>query len=197
MYAQYSHLYDRIPLAATGIVMGSILVLLHLAAILWQDKAVATLRQTHLKPQWGALLMCFDFVWIVLLLLKADWNPLCMPLFTFEHVRPYLLFAAPVVCFVMCTKSTEHLFARALGLFILLAAIIPLSAAFLKDPVTRLLIPIWWYPALTVAMFWVAKPYLLRDWAFWLSRHPVIYKFGAWLGLVYGIAVLCCAILFW
>ncbi len=197
MYEQYSHLYDRLPLGATGIVMGCILILLHLVAIKWPEQAKKVLCLTHLRPQWGALLMCIDFVWIVLLLIKADWNPLSMPLFTFEAFRPYLLFASPLVCFVMCTKSTEHLFARALGLFLLLLAIVPLSAAFLKAPVTRLLIPIWWYPVLTVAMFWIVKPYLLRDWAAWLARHSVVYTCAAWLGLAYGLAVLTCAILFW
>ena len=76
-------------------------------------------------------------------------------------------------------------------------AIVPLSAAFLKDPITRLLIPIWWYPVLTVAMFWIVKPYLLRDWAAWLRKHPLLYNIGAWSGLIYGAAILVCAILFW
>lgn len=197
MYEQYSHLYDRLPLSSTGIVMGAILILMHLVAIRYPEWTKQTLCRTHLRPQWGACLMCINFVWIVLLLIKADWNPLCIPMFTFESVRSYLLFVSPVVCYVMCTKSTEHLFARALGLFLLLMAIVPLSAAFLKDPITRLLIPIWWYPVLTVAMFWIVKPYLLRDWAAWLKKHPLIYSIGAWSGLIYGAAILVCAILFW
>ena len=80
MYEQYSHLYDRLPLGATGIVMGCVLILLHLIAVKWPEQTKATLNRTHLRPQWGALLMCIDFVWIVLLLIRADWNPLCMPL---------------------------------------------------------------------------------------------------------------------
>ena len=197
MHEQYAHLYDKLPLGATGIVMGCVLILLHLVTVCCPEMVKGTLNKTHLRPQWGALLMSFDFLWIVLLLLKADWNPLCMPLFFFEPFRTLLLFACPVVCLVLCTKSTEHLFARALGLFLLLMAIVPLSAAFLKDPVSRLLIPIWWYPVLTVAMFWIVKPYLLRDWAAWLSTHPTVYKLAAWTGLLYALALLICAICFW
>lgn len=197
MYEQYAHLYDRLPLSGTGITMGCILLLIHIVALLFPAAVCGAMNRTHLRPQWGMLLMCIDFVWIALLLLKADWNPLCMPLFFFESFRNLLLFACPVVCWVMCTKSTEHLFARALGLFLLLMAIVPLSAAFLKDPVTRLLIPIWWYPVLTVAMVWIVKPYLLRDWAAWLTAHPRLYLAGAWAGLLYAAALLVCAICFW
>jgi len=197
MYEQYAHLYDRLPLSGTGIAMGCILILLHLAAIVCPDTVKGLMNRTHLRPQWGALLMSIDFLWIALLLLDADWNPLCMPLFFFEPFRHLLLFACPVVCWVLCTKSTDHLFARALGLFLLLLALVPLSAAFLKDPVTRLLIPIWWYPVLTVAMVWIVKPYLLRDWAAAITARPLLFKAASWAGLAYAAAILICAICFW
>ena len=91
----------------------------------------------------------------------------------------------------------ENLFARALGLFLLMLAIVPMTAAFLKDPVTRLLIPIWWYPVLTVAMFWVGKPFLFRDWFHAAVKHPRFCRLVNVLGLVYGGTLLVCALLFW
>ena len=88
-------------------------------------------------------------------------------------------------------------FSRALGMFLLLMAIVPMSAAFMKAPVSRILIPLWWYPVLTVAMFWVAKPYLFRDWAAWLVKHPGLISAIAVGNFIYGLAICTCAGLFW
>ena len=120
-----------------------------------------------------------------------------MPLFEFENFRGILLILCPVVWFVMSSMAREQLFARALGMFLLLMAIVPMSAAFMKDPASRILIPLWWYPVLTVAMFWVAKPYLFRDWTAWLIRRPGLISALAVGNFVYGLAICTCAGLFW
>lgn len=197
MYEQSIHIYEKLPLCGTGVVMGVILILLHLYALLRPEAALRVLGNAHVAYRAGATLLGIDFLWIAALLFKADWNPLCMPLYEFDRTRGILLILCPIIWFVLSSMAKEHLFARALGLFLLLAALLPLSAAFLKDPVTRLLIPIWWYPVLTVAMFWVAKPHIFRDWAAWLSNHTGAFKGIALFGTLYGVAVLACAILFW
>ncbi len=197
MYEQYIHAYEKLSLPAAGIAMGLVLILLHVAALMNPAKGMQILTRAHAATKAGQILLGVDFVWVTLLLFDAAWNPLRMDLFEFNNMRGILLLLCPIVWFVMSSMCKENLFPRALGMFLLLAAIVPLTAAFLKEPVTRLLIPIWWYPVLTVAMFWVAKPYLFRDWAEWLSKRPALYKAGAWLGLVYGCAVLLCALIFW
>lgn len=197
MYEESIHIYEKLPLCGTGVVMGLVLILLHVYGLARPTAALAALGRAHTAYKAGAVLLGVDFLWIAALLFKADWNPLCMPLYEFDNFRGWLLILCPVIWFVLVSMAKEHLFARALGLFLLLAALLPLSAAFLKDPVTRLLIPIWWYPVLTVAMFWVAKPHLFRDWAAWLNAHPAVFKGIALFGTLYGAAVLACAILFW
>lgn len=197
MYEESIHIYEKLPLCGTGVVMGLVLILLHVYGLARPAAALAALGRAHTAYRAGAVLLGVDFLWIAALLFKADWNPLCMPLYEFDSFRGWLLILCPVIWFVLASMAKEHLFARALGLFLLLAALLPLSAAFLKDPVTRLLIPIWWYPVLTVAMFWVAKPHLFRDWAAWLQEHPAVFKGIALFGTLYGAAVLACAILYW
>lgn len=197
MYEESIHIYEKLPLYGTGVVMGLVLILLHVYGLARPTAALQALGRAHVAYKAGAALLGLDFLWIAALLFKADWNPLCMPLYEFDAFRGWLLILCPVIWFVLSSMAKEHLFARALGLFLLLAALLPLSAAFLKDPVTRLLIPIWWYPVLTVAMFWVAKPHLFRDWAAWLNAHPAVFKGIALFGTLYGVAVLACAILFW
>ena len=197
MYEESIHIYEKLPLCGTGVVMGLVLILLHVYGLARPAAALQALGRAHTAYRAGAVLLGVDFLWIAALLFKADWNPLCMPLYEFDNFRGWLLILCPVIWFVLASMAKEHLFARALGLFLLLAALLPLSAAFLKDPVTRLLIPIWWYPVLTVAMFWVAKPHLFRDWAEWLNAHSAVFKGIALFGTLYGAAVLACAILYW
>ncbi len=197
MYEQSIHAYEKLTLPAAGIAMGLVLIALHLVAVLQPAWSLHTLTQAHKATKAGQILLGVDFLWVALLLFDSPENPLRMDLFEFNNMRGILLLLCPIIWFVMSSMCKENLFPRALGMFILLAAIVPLTAAFLKEPVTRLLIPIWWYPMLTVAMFWVAKPYLFRDWAEWLSKRPGLYKAGAWGGLIYGGGILLCALFIW
>ncbi len=197
MFDQHIHLYEKLPLAATGIAMGLALILLHLPALLRTDATVALLNRLHKATGAGQALLAFNFIWFALLLFDAKGNPLRMELFEFEPMRGIILLLCPVAWFVMASMVKENLFARALGMFLIMMAIVPLSAAFLKEPVTRLLIPIWWYPVLTVAMFWVAKPYLFRDWVARFTAHRRLFRATALFGMVYGLAMVACAILFW
>ncbi len=197
MFDQYIHLYERLPLAATGLAMGLALILLHLPALLRTDATIALLNRLHRATGAGQALLAFNFIWFALLLFDAKGNPLRMELFEFEPMRGIILLLCPVAWFVMASMVKENLFARALGMFLIMLAIVPLSAAFLKAPVTRLLIPIWWYPVLTVAMFWVAKPYLFRDWVARFTAHRRLVRATTLFGILYGLAIVVCALLFW
>lgn len=191
------HIYESLPLAPTGFVMGMTLMLLSLYVLLCPQKFRQQLASAHAKSSAATVLLGIDFIWVGLLLLKADWNTLCMPLFEFENFRGILLILCPVIWFIMSSMSKEQLFARALGMFLLLLAIVPMSAAFMKDPASRVLIPLWWYPVLTISMFWVAKPYLFRDWSGWLVQRPALISALAAGNFIYGLAICTCAGLFW
>ncbi len=197
MFDQHIHLYEKLPLSGVGIAMGLVLILLHLAAILRPDAAISLLGRLHKADKAAQILLAVDFFWFALLLVNKDSNPLRMELFEFERMRGIILIACPIVWFVMASMVRENLFARALGMFLLMAVMVPLSAAFLQEPVTRLLIPIWCYPVLTIAMFWVAKPYLFRDWVARFTAHRTLFRAAAWAGLFYGAAILICAVAFW
>lgn len=191
------HIYETLSLAPTGFTMGMVLMLLSLYVMLFPEKFRRQLSSVHAKSSAGTVLLGIDFIWVALLLFKADWNPLCMPLFEFENFRGILLLLCPIVWFVMSSMAKEQLFARALGFFLLLLAIVPMSAAFLQDPSSRILIPLWWYPVLTLAMFWVGKPYLFRDEMAWLVQRPRLIGSIALFNFVYGLVICTCAGLFW
>lgn len=196
MYEQYLHAYEKLPLGVAGLVMGLVLILLHGYALLRPEATKAALNSAAENDKAGRVLLTVDFLWIFLLLLDVSWNPLRMNLFDFNSFRSILLILCPIIWFVLYGQKKSLIFPRALGLFLLLLAIVPLTAAFLQEPMTRLLIPIWWYPVLTVAMFWVGKPYLLRDWAVRYTASPLLYRLSNLFGLAYGTAVLVCSF-FW
>ena len=193
------HAYEKLSLGTAGVVMGILLIVLHAFALCKPKATKKALTTVSDNVNAAMFLMLFDFIWIFLLLFKADWNPLWMNLFDFNGIRGMLLLLCPVVCAVLLyyNKKNELLFPRALGLFLLLLALVPLTAAFLKDPVTRLLIPCWCYPVLTVAMFWVAKPYLFRDWMEKLTANNRAYTIINGIGAAWGAAILTCALCFW
>ena len=123
MYEESIHIYEKLPLCGTGVVMGLVLILLHVYGLVRPAAALAALGRAHVAYKAGAVLLGVDFLWIAALLFKADWNPLCMPLYEFDNFRGWLLILCPVIWFVLATMAKEHLFARALGLFLLLAAL--------------------------------------------------------------------------
>jgi hypothetical protein len=60
-----------------------------------------------------------------------------------------------------------------------------------------LLIPLWTYALITVSLFSVGMPYLLRDAIDWVIAKPARWKGFCAAGLVYGVAVVVCALRFW
>lgn len=197
MYDQHLHAYEQLSLSQVGLVMGILLLIIHTIALLRPAATMQWLSKAHDATVLGQATLGLAFAWIMLLFFKQSWNPLAIELYEFESVRGILLIACPVIWFVLSTMVKENLFPRALGLLLMLAVCVPLSAAFLKDPVTRLLIPIWCYPVLTISMFWVAKPYLFRDEMAWLCARPVLFKLAALAGLIYAGAITACALLYW
>jgi hypothetical protein len=72
-----------------------------------------------------------------------------------------------------------------------------LGAAFLKDPASRLLVPIFAYTMLTASLFWVGMPYLFRDAITWITADQRRWTLACVAGLGYGIATAVCAFAFW
>ena len=197
MVDQYIHIYEKIGLFPAGVCMGLVLMAGHLVAAIWPRESARLLLKANAGARCGQALLTFDFVWIALLLWNSPANPLRMDLFDFNFARGYLLIACPIVWYALCMHSKQNLLGRAVGLFLLLLGIVPLSAAFLKAPETRLLIPLWWYPVLTYAILLVPMPWLLRDTAAWLEARPTLTRILALAGLAYGAAILLCAFLYW
>lgn len=194
------HPYERIPLFTAGLILAIWLIASH-AIMLAKPAAVqGYLKKFPRDPLAGQILMGVGLIWFWLLVAPAGpgkLSSIAMDLGEFNNIKPILRIVVPVTLVLVCISIRDFLAVRALGLLGLMVAAPFLEAAFLKDPGSRLLIPIYAYALLTMSMFWVGMPYLFRDSVTWAIAKPARWNALAGAGLAYGVVTLICAFAFW
>lgn len=194
------HLYERLQLFPTGMVLGVFLIVLHAFLLLKSEASQNFLRKFPRNQKLGQLLLGIGMLWFWLLIApqnKGFISFLAMDMTEFNAAKPMLRFLMPILFVLVAMSITEFLSVRAFGLLGLLVAQPLLDAAFLRDPSSRLLIPLWTYALITVSLFSVGMPYLFRDAVTWVSATPARWKGCCGAGLLYGVAVVVCALSFW
>ena len=158
------------------------------------------LKRFPRNAMWGQILLGIGLAWFWLLIAPEGLgliSSLAMDLGEFNNAKPFLRILVPVALVLVTISVRDFLAVRALGLLGLMAASPFLEAAFLKDPSSRLLIPIYAYAMLTASMFFVGMPYLFRDAVDWVTADRRRRTFCSAAGLAYGVARLVCAFAFW
>lgn len=194
------HAYETISLSTAGYVLGIALVLGHLLALFAPQKCQDFLTKAPRNEPLGQITLAIAMCWFFLLIAPASDNwlsALRVDLPGFEGLRPLLQVAIPITFFLLIFHVKEFLFPRALGVLGLLVVSPFLTASFLKEPTTRLLIPIWCYAVIIISLFWVGKPYLMRDQIAWILKKNLRWTALACGGVCYGLAILICDYLFW
>lgn len=194
------HPYEMIPLNIAGYVLGIALLLGHLIAFFNREQVSAFLAKSSRNVFLGQLLLAVDFLWFFLLVAPENMGILSylrVELADFEGMRWLLQLLCPLFLILLISYAKDLLFPRALGFFCLMVAAPFLSAAYLKDPASRLLIPIWGYAVIVLSLFWVGMPYIYRDMVKWITAKPMRWNLLCIGGMLYGAAVLTCAILWW
>jgi Na+-transporting NADH:ubiquinone oxidoreductase subunit NqrB len=120
-----------------------------------------------------------------------------MDLGEFNNAKGILQLLVPASVVLVCISVRDFLAVRALGLLGLMVAAPLLGAAFLKEPTSRLLVPIFAYAMLTASLFCVGMPYLFRDAVSWVSADQKRWTLFSLAGLAYGVATFVCAFAFW
>lgn len=194
------HLYERLQLFPTGMALGVVLIVVHAFLLFKAEPSQKFLRKFPRNQKLGQVLLGIGMFWFWLLI-APDNNSfisfLAMDMTDFNGVKPYLRFFLPIAFVLVAMSITEFLSIRAFGFLGLLVAQPLLDAAFLRDPSSRLLIPIWTYALIIVSLFSVGMPYLFRDAVTWVSASPARWKGFCGAGLLYGIAIVVCALAFW
>jgi hypothetical protein len=170
-----------------GLVVGLWLLVVHGIGLLWPARTQTWLERFPRSRVWGRILIAVTALWSFWL----AWN---MDLGEFSWSRRMLQIIIPVLAVLTALYVEEFLAVRALGILFLLAGEPILSAAFLKPQETRLFLVVLAYAWIVIGMFWVGKPYLLRDQISWLSKTPVRWRAATVAGVVYGLIVLACAL---
>lgn len=185
-------------LRTTGLVIGLAVCLAYAAAAARPDPVIRGLRALPFHLWSGRLLMALAGAWAFFLFRGLD--PVGIPrmdMGEFYHLRPYLLTLIPVLTLLVIWHCGEFLAVRAIGCLILLAAAIPLDAAFLREPASRLFLVVPVYLAVLKALFWIGMPYLLRDQVGWLTADTARFRILNAAGAGYGLIIAVAALLWW
>ncbi len=194
------HVYETLSLATMGKVLGLWLVACHLIMLLKPVPVQKFLRTFHRQHPLGVVLLAIGMGWFWLLVAQPGsgiLNALAMDLGEFDKAKPVLKLAIPAVLVAVAIYVKEFLAVRALGLLALMVAAPLLDAAFLKDPTSRLLVPIFAYAIIIAGLFWVGMPYTFRDAVSWTTAKPSRWRMVSLAGLAYGLVVLACSFTAW
>lgn len=194
------HPYENLPLFGTGLVLAMFLIALHVVMLARPKQMQALLIKFPRNPMAGQILLGIGLGWFWLLIAPdslGKLSALTMDLGEFNAAKPILRILVPVVLVLVVISVRDFLAVRALGLCGLMIAAPLLASAFLKDPASRLLVPIYAYTLLTASMFFVGMPYLFRDAVTWVTADSKRWLATAAAGLTYGVVTLICALLFW
>lgn len=179
-----------VDLRMAGFVVGALLVAAHLPALLQMDNCAKWLKEFPRSRTMGTILMAAAGIWSFLLIMHMD-------LGEFARLRNVMLGAIVIGAFLAWRYVEEFLAVRALGMLALLAAEPVLEAAFLRPETTRLLLVVLAYGWIVLGLFWVGMPWVLRDQITWLTSRKNRLPAAAWGGVIYGLALILCAGLFW
>lgn len=194
------HPYEQLPLFTAGILLAIWLIASHVLMLAKPVQVQGYLKKFPRDLVAGQILLALGMAWFWLLVAPdglGKLSALQMDLGEFNKSKPLLRLLVPVAVIAVAMSIRDFLAVRALGLLGLMLAAPLLESAFLKDPGSRLLIPIFTYAMLTASLYMVGMPYLFRDAVTWVSANRTRWNAFALAGLLYGIATLVCALLFW
>lgn len=182
-------IYD-FSLQTAGLAAGILLILGHAFALV-RPGAVVTWAKGFPRCRIAAtILLSVAAIWSFLLVQSID-------LGEFSPLRHPMLVAIVVGAVLSWIYVPEFLSVRATGMLLLLAAEPLLEAASPSNDPTRLLLVILAYAWVIAGLFFVGMPYLLRDALDWVTGNLSRLKLAAIAGLVWGIALVVCAIVRW
>lgn len=194
------HPYSSLSLFWVGLLVGVYLIGLHLFLMRKPELCKAWLKKLPRHHQAGMYVLSVGMFWFWLLVAPDNLgflSSLTMDIGEFNGMKPWLRILVPAALVGMVTCAREFLFVRGLGVVALMAASPILEAAQFKEPSSRLLLVAFAYILLTKGMFWVGMPYTFRDAVTWATANDARWKLLVRGGLVYGLLVLLCALMFW
>ena len=194
------HPYEQLSLFTVGLILGVSLIGSHALMLAKPAMVQGFLKSFPRNPLLGQILLGIGLAWFWLLIAPEGMgviSSLAMDLGEFNGAKPMLRILVPVTLVLVVMSVRDFLAVRALGVVGLMLASPLLESAFLKDPSSRLLVPIYAYGLLTASMFCVGMPYLFRGAVNWATADAKRWNLLSFAGLAYGVATVACAFAFW
>jgi hypothetical protein len=194
------HPYQLLSLFTVGIVLAVWLIGIHALMLAKPTAVQGFLKRFPRNDALGQVLLGIGMAWFWLLIAPSGLgklSALAMDLGEFNGAKGILQILVPIALVLVCRSVRDFLAVRALGLLGLMVAAPLLGAAFLKDPQSRVLVPVFAYAILTGSLFCVGMPFLFRDAVTWVTASRTRWTLMSAAGLVYGLATLACALAFW
>jgi hypothetical protein len=177
----------HLSLQTAGLIAGLFLLLISVPGLIKPELARGFAQRLPRSRVAGFVLLTVDLFWSLWLLATMEMGE-------FSGFRRPLLIILPVGFFLVLRFVDEFLAVRALGILFLLAAEPLLDAAFFRNETSRLLVTGFAYFLIVIGMFWATMPYLLRDQISWSAGKPWRWRLTHGLVLLYGAAILACAV---
>jgi hypothetical protein len=178
----------HLSLHTAGLIAGLFLLLISVPALVRPELARGFAQRLPRSRVAGFALLTVDLFWSLWLLATMEMGE-------FSSFRRPLLIILPIGFFLVLRFVDEFLSVRAIGILFLLAAEPLLDAAFFRTEASRLLVTVFAYLLIVVGLFWVTMPYLLRDQINWSVHRPWRWHLTHGLVLLYGAAILACAVM--
>ncbi|MFN2507328.1 MAG: hypothetical protein ABR589_00975 [Chthoniobacterales bacterium] len=177
----------HLSLQTAGILAGIFLLLVSLPSLARPDLTQSFATKLPRSRLMGIAFLTLAFLW-------SFWLLATMEMGEFSGFRKPLLIALPIGYVLVLRFVNEFLAVRALGILFLLAAEPLLEAAFLRYEASRLLVTVFAYFLIVAGLIWVTMPYLLRDQINWSKHSGMRWRSVHAIALLYGAAILACAI---
>jgi len=177
-------------LRETGLLVGALLIAVHLIALINAREIRKLLGAFPRSRPAGAALLTVAGLWAFALMWSMD-------LGEFSSYRTLFLGGIVLAYFLTLKFVGEFLAVRALGMLLLLAAEPLLEAAFQRPEPSRLLLTVLAYLWIVMGLVWVGVPYKLRNQIEAVTKTGLCWNIAAGIGMLYGAAVLGCAMMLW
>ena len=192
------HPYEHLSLFTVGLILGLWLVGSHALMLAKPAKIQGLLTKFPRDTTSGQILLAIGLAWFWLLVAPeglGKLSVLAMDLGEFNGAKPLLRILVPVSLVLVAMSVRDFLAVRALGVVGLMVASPMLESAFLKDPASRVLVPIYAYALLTASLCLGRHALLVPGRRHLGHRQPKTLDYLMSLaGLGYGVATLVCAL---
>lgn len=186
----YDLIFAGASLKTTGLLLGALLVLAHLFALFRPAATKQFLAGFPRNRMAGIVLTILVLVWSMVVVNHMD-------MAEFYTLRPWLLMILPIAAILVILYMDEFLAVRSLGTLMLLVSAPVLASAFLKEPSSRLLLPILAYWWIILGMIYVGMPWMLRNHIRWATAGRGRWTAICSAGVAYGGVMMLCATMWW